>query len=579
MPRDLAKNTLAAAKSIQLRATPRSFKDGLSPTDQNDLFRFSLNQRSALDLRLDSSKGSVVGVQIFSLKGAKQKVLRAIGRREFSTLKTAVLKKYLRSLANGKSANGKDKTLNLDLPSGEYYVRLRQIKGTSRYSLNLAASPAVTPPSTNPPSNNPPIAQPPGPSAVMFGRRWVQQFGTSGNDYTYGTTVDRAGNLYVAGVANANAGPAGDGFVAKYAADGTQLWRRSIDTTGADVAFDVAVDDAGNYYVTGAVVTGVGLSTNSDGFVAKYSSDGTRQWIESIATTVQVFGLTQNAVDAGLGIALDGNDLFVSGLVKSSPVPVLGKGFIAKYNAATGAQDNGFGAGTGRVEFGAVEATAAVDLVARNGVLYTTGITGATVSFSDGFEPTGGNAFVAAFNSTSGNTLWSQTLSSGSSQTYARGIAVVGSDVYITGQTTGALPAGSLPANRFAGGTSDAFLAKYSGQGVLQWSKQFGTAGLDEAQAIAVDSAGKIYVTGETDQGLFGPALGKTDTWLAQYDSAGTLTGSTQFGTDREDEAYGVTIDSTGGVYLAGQTQGAFSGLTNTGNYDAWVAQYEVLLA
>ncbi|MBF2046532.1 MAG: SBBP repeat-containing protein [Leptolyngbya sp. IPPAS B-1204] len=573
MPRDIAKSTLAAAKPLNLGTSLDAFKGVLGTSNRDDLFRFRFDRASSFNLDLATDKGGVLGVQVFSLKGAKKRVLRAIGRKAFSTLKPSDIKKFLQPIANQTFANGKDGTLTLNLPAGEFYLRFHQRRGRSSYGAKLAAQPLASS-APNTPGNSTPQ---PVPTALnTFSRRWLQQFGTSGNDYTYGTAVDRSGNLYVAGVANAGSGPAGDGFIAKYAVDGTQLWRRSIDTPGADVAFDVAVDDAGNYYVTGATVTGSGSATNSDVFVTKYNSDGLQQWIKTIATTVDVSGTIRNGLDAGLSLALNGNNLYISGLIGAFPLPSLGKAFIAKYDATTGAVDSAFGgAGTGRVEFGVADASAAVDLVVSNGVLYTTGITGAAVALSgSGIRPAGGDAFVSAFDGVSGATLWSQTLASnGTSQDYARGIALFGSDLYITGQTSG-----SLPGNTSAGGRSDAFLAKYNAQtGTLQWVSQFGSNGIEESQGIAIDSAGKIYITGETDKALFGGASGKTDIWVAQYDSSGNRSGSAQFGTNQADEAYGIVVDAAGNVYLAGQTQGVLSGLAGAGKYDAWVAQYGVL--
>ncbi|MBF2002470.1 MAG: SBBP repeat-containing protein [Synechococcales cyanobacterium M58_A2018_015] len=586
MARDIARNTLAAAKTLNLAASLPPIRDALSSSDRSDLFRVRVGQRSRLDLTLETTKGSVIGVQVFSLRGARNRMLRAIGRQNFDELKLSDIRKHLQLIGSRTVTHSKDGEISLDLQPGEYFMRLFQRSGNSRYRFGVDAQPVVATPSPTAPNRpNAPNPTAPSPTApatlaptISFSRRWLQTLGTSGNDYSYGTTVDRAGNLYVAGVANANNGPAGDGFVAKFAANGSLLWRRSIDTPGADVAFDVAVDDLGNYYVTGATVTGSGTATNSDVFVTKYSSDGTQQWIRTIATTVNVVGVNRNALDAGLGIALDGGNLFVSGLVGAFPLPALGKGFIAKYDAATGTLATDFGgSGTGRVEFG-TDATAATDLVVSNGILYTTGISGAAVSLSGGsIRPSGGNAFVAAFSGASGSTLWNQSLSSGTTQDYARGIAVSGADVYITGQTSGTLPSGSTAANTFTGGRSDAFVAKYSNTGALQWVRQFGTNGIDEAQGIAVDSSGTIYVTGESDRALFGTSFGRTDAWVAQYDSSGNRTGGTQFGTDREDEAYGITVDAAGNVYLAGQTQGVFTGTTSAGRYEVWVAQYGVL--
>ncbi|QYO67502.1 SBBP repeat-containing protein [Leptolyngbya sp. 7M] len=49
-----------------------------------------------------------------------------------------------------------------------------------------------------------------------------------------------------------------------------------------------------------------------------------------------------------------------------------------------------------------------------------------------------------------------------------------------------------------------------------------------------------------------------------------------QLGTPQDDEAYAIVTDSSGTLYVSGQTQGTFptSGSQNQGNYDVWLAKY-----
>ncbi|HEY9661227.1 MAG TPA: SBBP repeat-containing protein, partial [Allocoleopsis sp.] len=146
-----------------------------------------------------------------------------------------------------------------------------------------------------------------------------------------------------------------------------------------------------------------------------------------------------------------------------------------------------------------------------------------------------------------------------------------GNSVYITGQTQVALPGNSYAGNK------DAFVAKYSSDGARQWVRQFGTSGLEEAQTIAVDNSGRIYVAGETNQSLFGSYYAGSDAWVAVYDSNGNRLKGLQIGTLGDDEIYGATITGNS-LYLIGQTEGSFSGFSNQGSYDAWVAQYDLTL-
>jgi hypothetical protein len=89
-------------------------------------------------------------------------------------------------------------------------------------------------------------------------------------------------------------------------------------------------------------------------------------------------------------------------------------------------------------------------------------------------------------------------------------------------------------------------------------------------------NTGKIYIAGETDKALFSSSLGRSDAWVAHYDSNGNQIGAAQLGTIQDDAVYGIAVDPTGKVYLSGQTYGDF-GSANAGKYDAWVAQYALL--
>src|SRR5262245_26296871 len=104
---------------------------------------------------------------------------------------------------------------------------------------------------------------------------WVKPAGGLDLDQARGAGVDAAGNVYVTGVygkslacffcalpATFGAGSPNetvltsvdgtqDIFVAKYDASGALQWARSFGTGGVDEAYGIAVDRAGNSYVTG----------------------------------------------------------------------------------------------------------------------------------------------------------------------------------------------------------------------------------------------------------------------------------------------------------------------------------------
>jgi len=105
------------------------------------------------------------------------------------------------------------------------------------------------------------------------------------------------------------------------------------------------------------------------------------------------------------------------------------------------------------------------------------------------------------------------------------------------------------------------------------WTKQLGTSSDDSGNDVTTDSSGNIYVTGDTSGGLDGnTSSGSIDIFLVKYNSSGTKqwtkTSSVGIGN-------GVTTDSSGNIYVTGQTQGGLDGNTNSGSYDIFLVKYD----
>lgn len=154
----------------------------------------------------------------------------------------------------------------------------------------------------------------------------------------------------------------------------------------------------------------------------------------------------------------------------------------------------------------------------------------------------------------------------------AKSIAIDASgNVYVAGETWGGL--------NYAGG-GDAFVVKFNAAGVEQWNLQFGTVALDRAFGVAVDAAGNVYVVGQTYGGLHGNtyAGGDGDVFVVKYNTAGVRQWTKQIGTTGGDSANGVAVDTNGNVYVAGGAGGSLSGNTYAGgDADAFVAKYDAL--
>jgi Beta-propeller repeat len=145
---------------------------------------------------------------------------------------------------------------------------------------------------------------------------------------------------------------------------------------------------------------------------------------------------------------------------------------------------------------------------------------------------------------------------------------------YIVGTIDGALP------DQLHTGGRDVFIRKYSHAGELVWTDQFGTAGEDVAYGVAIGAEG-VYVTGLVDGTLPGEtALGGTDVFMRAYTPSGTVLWTHQFGTDSNDTGAGIAYAPSGpyaGLYVGGTTNGTFSGETNLGESDAFLAKYDTL--
>ena len=175
------------------------------------------------------------------------------------------------------------------------------------------------------------------------------------------------------------------------------------------------------------------------------------------------------------------------------------------------------------------------------------------------------DAFVSKYDS-AGFPQWTQKFGS-ASHDFGLGVSADGvGNVYISGETRGNL------AGPNAG--DDAFLAKYDAAGNHQWSQQLGTAADDSSLGVSADRLGNVYISGYTYGSLGAPNLGGQDAFVSKYNSAGILQWTRQFGTAATDVSKGVSADGLGNVYLTGYTDGSLAG-PKGGGWDAFVTKFD----
>lgn len=136
---------------------------------------------------------------------------------------------------------------------------------------------------------------------------------------------------------------------------------------------------------------------------------------------------------------------------------------------------------------------------------------------------------------------------------------------YAGGQCPGANAIETTPCN-------NAFITKLTPTGSVAWTTYLGGSGPDDAHAVAVDSTGNVWVTGETVSPNFPTTTGAIsrmfhgelddgplrfgDAFVAKFDSTGShLLYSTYLGGGGADGALGLAVDTTDAVYVAGGTQ------------------------
>ncbi len=214
--------------------------------------------------------------------------------------------------------------------------------------------------------------------------------------------------------------------------------------------------------------------------------------------------------------------------------------------------------------------TAAIDqaqgVAATQDGTYTVGYTQGSF---DGHPFLGLRDFIVVKHNPSGTKLWSRQYGTASSD-YAVGVATYTvtrpHSVYVAGYTGASLD-GQPHAGNF-----DLFVTKLDESGTKLWTRQLGSASVEQTTGVATDSSGNVYVTGYTSASLDGrPHAGGQDLFLVKYNAAGVKQWTFQHGTTLNDLARAVATDTQGNIYVAGYTAGSLDGNPSAGNYDLFL--------
>jgi len=153
----------------------------------------------------------------------------------------------------------------------------------------------------------------------------------------------------------------------------------------------------------------------------------------------------------------------------------------------------------------------------------------------------------------------------------ANGLAMDPSgNLYVIGQTSGELP------GQKAQGMIDCFVRRVDQLGHEVWTRQFGTPERDLAKGVGLDDAGNVYVVGQTFGTLPGQtSAGGLDAFIRKYSPDGEEVWTRQFGGGGAESAAAVRVDHAGNIYVVGGTRGTLPGQTNIGDWDAFLVKFD----
>ncbi|MCZ6491454.1 MAG: SBBP repeat-containing protein [Acidobacteria bacterium] len=412
--------------------------------------------------------------------------------------------------------------------------------------------------------------------------------GGSEGDQGISVAVDAAGNLYVTGDTISSNFPTTSGafqttgssvvYVTKVDAAGSGLvYSTYLGGSKASVGHGIAVDDAGNAYVTGRTESSDFPTArpfqpaygggSDDAFITKLNAEG--------SALVYSTYLGGSNYDQGRSIAVDGaGNATITGITESANFPTANPlqgglrgerdALVAKLNADGSSLVYSTYLGGSGVDVGHFVTVDAA------GSAYVTGLTNSADfptarPLQAAFRGGRYDAIVTKLNP-DGSALVYSTYLGGSRNDEARSIAVDSSgNAYVTGYTeSDDFPTAHPFQAAFGGGSNDAFIVKLSAAGsALVYSTYLGVGGGDFGRAIAVDIGGNAYVTGYTDSDDFPTAnpfqpayAGNTDAFILKLNAAGSaLVYSTYLGGSGFERGRGIAVDAVGNAYVTGRTE------------------------
>lgn len=453
-------------------------------------------------------------------------------------------------------------------------------------AFGLAGCSGVSAPSASGP---PPPAGGTGFTTAASTQQWLDQFGTgtliqsttgitpttgifNGGDVLTGIAADPTGNVVVAGYTFGafpgftNPTHAAEDFIAKFDPTGKQLWLQQFGTGASDYLNAIATDAAGNIYAAGFTTGAFPGATNPtaapQALAIKFDANGNQLWLRQFPSGSGI------AIRA-LATAANGTLLATGVLAQQTTQPPGAQIQLASQQAFAAS----LSASTGQTVWQQPLSPSGITILNAiaadaSGNAYLAGEM--IPSPAAGSAPAAMHLLAIKLASADGTQIWQQPAIPAvpvTDATFLQGIAVG--------------PDGNAVVSGISFGTSGMtnFIAKLndvSGQQV--WFTPFGGTTTTEAGNVAIDTAGNVFVGGNTFAALlpnFQPLV--EDVFLAKFNSGGQNIWLQQFGTGNEfsianlivgplpsGSQLQVAVDPAGNALLGGITSGQFPGFNNS---------------
>jgi PKD repeat protein len=186
-------------------------------------------------------------------------------------------------------------------------------------------------------------------------------------------------------------------------------------------------------------------------------------------------------------------------------------------------------------------------------------------------------------------TLNYSTYLGGNQDDYGNGIAVdANGNIYITGQTYSSnFPVTGNAYQPSINGTVNAFVSELNNKGQLIYSTYLGGNTSDDANGIAVDANGNIYITGYTSSSNF-PVTnnayqtslnGTVNAFVSELNNNGQLIYSTYLGGNNGDGGSGIAVEANGNICITGYTGSSNFPVTSNAYQPSLNGQHNVFIS